>query len=266
MNIMYRLTILLVIILLGACKKKDNIVINDNCEKEIAGFYSVNRNTNNLEFISFKGERSILSEVDIKLSASFGNLVTYENEIYILYHRKLYKLNIDDGSTIFIKDFNSLISEGALYGDVLNDDLYFHHEITSISAGGLYKYNFKTEETERITKATIEDLSVLAIGFDDKENLYGYSEWRDKLFNYNKNTGKVDGYIGSNQGIKYSIELNYMNNEMWLMTQRDETTKHTVDIYTVDLTTGTTEFQFTLEDRYLGMTTILPDRVICSDK
>jgi len=266
MTVIYKLAIILFIVLLGSCKEESNIVDPEDSKEEIEGFYSVNRNTNNLEFIYFSGERLIKSKVDISLSASFGNLVSYENEIYILYLRKLYKLNIDNGSTILVKDFNSLISEGALYGDVLNDDLYFHHELTATKAGGLYKYNFNTQETEKITNSTIEDLSVLAIGFDGNENLYGYSEWRDKLFNYNKQTGEVDGYIGNDEGIRYSIELNYMNEEMWLMTQRDETTKHTVDIYTVDLNTGTIELQFTLDDRYLGMTTLVPGIDVSDNK
>lgn len=259
MKAIYKLSILLLIILFSSCKKDNDVVNHDDCEEKIEGFYSVNRNTNNLEFIYFNGERLIKSKVDIQLSASFGNLVTYDNEIYILYRRVLYKLNIEDGSTALVKDFNSIIGEGALYGDVLNDDLYFHNEKTSVEAGGLYKYNFKTQETEKITSSTIEDLSVLAIGFDGNENLYGYSEWKDRLFNYNKMTGEIDDYIGTTIGAKYTIELNYMNNEMWLMSQRDETTRHTVDIYTVDLDTGTLELQFTLEDRYLGMTVIVPD-------
>jgi|GEM_PF-2454752 len=228
-------------------------LLTDILKTETPGFYTINRGSNNIEFLDFEGNRRIITRINIPITSPFGNIRLYKNDLLLTYKRILYRVCLKTGNTEIISDFSDLFQSGLFNMAIFNNDIYMQHELSADSRGALYKYDFENDKLLKITSGLSSDINILAIEFDNKGNLYGYSEASDKLFQYNLKTGDLNNYIGNRISIKFASDMSYFDSTMWVTDTKADKNLNGMNFHTVNLKTGETKFQFSKPDNYFGM-------------
>ena len=212
-------------------------ILTLSAQNNVVEFYTIDYNKQMLCKIDTKGDMKNIVRIKSNLVKYFGmDYNKKDGKLYIILGNSFYEVNVKTGELIFkcYTYFTDGTSNGGSRALSIDDNgnTYIYKEVSAGGVGKLYRLDdYSKGEMIHLSNSGSGIVSCLGLEFDNSGKLWNADECCFGALNYfNIDNGVRAGSVPLKYRFGFPTDLDFQNNEMYLLDIKNETNSNKTDL------------------------------------